>query len=165
MPCTSPNGGLIVLYFFVGFVYVYVQHFLAQSESASARTKIFMFFVQTCILLLGDFDDWILFLQPAFSGDTAGFGDWCMIPLDQYQKAVFNTLRPAFLIIQLGIQAIVHWLYGTFFRSIIFKKTRGEMFVFPKSAYVRSLCALLIYSYTVRSLAGLKCSLTSAGCV
>jgi hypothetical protein len=83
-------------------------------------------FVQTALFMLGPRSKWLTWLG-LFNGAPAGFSNWCVIPLNPYQKLSWNGLQVCSFIIIMIVSAIFHRIYCAF-RQCWFKWYNPEKY-------------------------------------
>lgn len=133
-------GALLV----VIWLYVLVIHKISnpQEYSGDAGTKCFLFFTSTFRVITGNEVRWLQWLG-LFDGEPTSVtgGKVCYLPLDPSQKLVFQAAVPFMALGFLLLTSGLHW-------SLTKCRQRRD---FSFKPYIRTICSLLIFSYTTIS--------------
>lgn len=136
--CEKSKAGMIFL-LVIGVVgYVGFIHYSSQMSSEKATMSIFMYFIQTALLMLSPVStylSWISFLN--FNPKQAADGS-CIMPLTPYQSLALNFSIPVVFFSILFIFAVIEWLY----------KTKYKKYYFSLTSYKKTLISLLLFSYS-----------------
>lgn len=146
--CDKVHAGMVILLVLASWVYVLFTHKLSQSSAGS--TSIFMFFIQTALLVTGSNGvvvatgvSW-LNLFGMHAEDVGGGGTLlpCLGPISSTGKVWLSLGINLVFLAQLGLTALLHW----FLSSRVTVCSASWPWV--PSAYVRTLLALVLYSFT-----------------
>lgn len=144
--CSGYNAGLIATIIFAGFAYLYV--FFHITQSTHGETKIFLFFVQMGIVLVGQNHEWTSWMG-IFDFDVLSRTKVCIAPWSPLTKLFVIGMIPFFSMAQLGLVSVGAYLV---------QKLRGKLF--HGTPYVRTLVGLFVFSYnsvTISTLAFFNC--------
>jgi len=137
--CNSANGGYIVLLFFLATLYVSVLHFLSRMASDKASVTIFMYFIQSSMLILSPvttYMSWIGFFN--FNPEKSS-GPSCVIPMSGLQIVGFNIGTTFLFFVILSVICAINFVLSNFAPSKV---------VFSLKHYKKTVISLVLYSYT-----------------
>jgi len=137
--CNEANGGYIILLLFLATLYVGVIHFLSRMPSEKASVTIFMYFIQSSLLILSPvttYMSWIGFFN--FNPDKST-GPVCIIPMSGLQIIGFNIATTFLFFAILGVISLL---------NVLLVKLYPLHFAFNAKHYKKTVISLVLYSYT-----------------
>jgi hypothetical protein len=144
--CDRVHWDYVILFIIISWFYVYVFHKISQTTSSD--TKIFLYYIQMVLAFANQtvgWLNWLSFFQFNFSESTQTL---CLAPLTPIQKLISGIIAPAICFAELYVTAFLHFCCWKYNRSIVSPKSwlpAGEKWNY--SPFVRTTCALLIFSY------------------
>ncbi|HEY9756350.1 MAG TPA: hypothetical protein V6C97_14385 [Oculatellaceae cyanobacterium] len=170
--CDSVNSGYIFLIFVCALGTVLFLHFSSRKES-SARLKIFTFFLSAAWLLLSaDAPVWIHFFLTFLNfGGNGSFG-LCIVPLRTADEILLGMFSPLGFIVLFCLIWLIHFIYwrcgGSASSAASPPSSPSELesdshswLVYDTKVYVRSLLAIVLFSYSTvmsNTMKALHCS-------
>ena len=160
LQCETTQHGAIALLGLATWGYLLFLHSGSQKESSNGNVKIFLFFASTTTLIVNNVDlrgsssllaDILSFFD--FRVDAIGSGkgsQFCLAPLNPYQKMAASLFVPLVLVLQLLLTMAAHATFAKFSNLCIqhlSDRLRGLTY-FDFTAYVRTLLSVCLFSYT-----------------
>jgi hypothetical protein len=146
VPCKDIQGGYLVLFVAVSWIYVVLFHNVSQVDTAD--TKIFLYYVQMILVFFTSTVNWLGWLSIFQFNFSEGTQAICLAPLTPMEKLISGIVAPLICFAELFLFIFFHGLHHTireFYRH--FHDQNYSKKAWNYNPFIRSTCGLLLFSY------------------
>jgi hypothetical protein len=148
--CTGWNRGMAALY--ILFCIAFVIFLLYTGSSSASMLAIFLFFIQTASLEVGELTHALTWLK--FFNLGASSIPTCVAPWTPLQQTLFTLVTPLFLIGILSVLCLFHFTIKRFdIDLLLYSVSERDLAEFSLDPYIGCVVSIFLASYTAVSVA------------